>query len=265
MLKFLKLGGSLITNKNAEEATRDSVIRRAAAEIAEGLADAPDTQLVVGHGSGSFGHVAADRHKTRSGVSGSPAWQGFAEVSVVAARLNNLVVEALHQAGIPVMRFQPSATAVCTKGRITTFEIEPIRRALDARLVPVVYGDVAFDREIGGTIISTEEIFFFLAEHLNPHSIWLAGEVPGVLDQSGQVVECITPATMDTLRSALGGSGGTDVTGGMTSKVSIMLGLCERVPGLSVHIFSGNEDGHIRQAVADEPAIGTTIRSNPQP
>jgi isopentenyl phosphate kinase len=261
MLKFLKLGGSLITDKNAEEAARESVIRRAAAEIAEGLAASPDTQLLVGHGSGSFGHVAANRYKTRSGVSGSEAWHGFADVSVVAARLNHLVTEALHEAGIPVMRIQPSATAVCTERKITAFEIEPIRRALDAGLVPVVYGDVAFDREIGGTIISTEEIFFFLAEHLKPASIWLAGEVPGVLDRSESVVERITPDTIDALRSALGGSAGTDVTGGMISKVGIMLDLCERVPGLSVHIFSGAEEGYIRQAVAGQPAFGTTIQS----
>lgn len=40
--------------------------------------------------------------------------------------------------------------------------------ALDAGIVPVVHGDVAFDEELGGTIASTEDIFAFLAKEMAP-------------------------------------------------------------------------------------------------
>ena len=49
--------------------------------------------------------------------------------------------------------------------------------------VPVVFGDVALDEVRGGTIISTEEIFAWLAVRLRPQRVILAGEVAGVLER----------------------------------------------------------------------------------
>lgn len=262
MLKFLKLGGSLITDKNAVEAAQPEIIKRVAREIAAALIEAPDTQLLLGHGSGSFGHVAASRYATRSGIRTREEWHGFAHVSLVAARLNGLVAGALHAEGIPVMRFQPSATALCAAGRLLSMDVSSIQRALDAGLVPLVYGDVAFDRAIGGTIISTEEIFAFLSLELQPASIWLAGDVPGVLDVRGDVIPEITPANLADIRQTLRGSGSIDVTGGMFSKVETMLNLCRERPGLSVHIFSGLEKQLIGNSVAGQSVPGTTIRAD---
>ncbi len=47
-------------------------------------------------------------------------------------------------------------------------------------MLPVVHGDVAFDEALGGTILSTEDVFAFLAEHLSPTRILLAGIEAGV-------------------------------------------------------------------------------------
>ena len=58
-LYFLKLGGSLITDKSASETIRIEVIKRIAGEIREALDLHSDLLLLLGHGSGSFGHRAA--------------------------------------------------------------------------------------------------------------------------------------------------------------------------------------------------------------
>jgi len=65
---FLKLGGSLLTDKTQSEAVRLHVVRRMAKEIADAMARKPQLRLIIGHGSGSFGHVAAARYGTRLGV-----------------------------------------------------------------------------------------------------------------------------------------------------------------------------------------------------
>lgn len=58
-------------------------------ELREAISEWGDaTRVVVGHGSGSFGHVAAAKHGTIDGVSGEARWMGFCEVSDAAARLN---------------------------------------------------------------------------------------------------------------------------------------------------------------------------------
>jgi isopentenyl phosphate kinase len=86
---FLKLGGSLITDKTRIEHARRPVIRRLAREIKAAREARPDLQLVLGHGSGSFGHVAAKKHGTREGAQGRSGWLGYAEVAAAAACESN--------------------------------------------------------------------------------------------------------------------------------------------------------------------------------
>lgn len=257
---FLKLGGSLITDKTGVEAVREDVLQRVVAEIAAARRENAELRLVVGHGGGSFGHVAAAKSGTRQGVSTAEQWLDFAEVHAAMARLNRLVVEALLAEGVPALSLQPSASALCESGRITQIEAAPVLAALDAGLVPVIYGDVAFDSQIGGTIISTEEVMMAFADALKPSWLLLAGEVPGVLDLQGEVIVEITAVTFEAIKPALGGSRGTDVTGGMISKVKSMLALVETQPSLTICILSGIEDGLIGTALAaPESAGGTRI------
>jgi isopentenyl phosphate kinase len=49
--------------------------------------------------------------------------------------------------------------------------------------VPLLYGDVAFDRVRGGTIVSTEQVLAFVARQLPPQWLLLAGDTEGVLDR----------------------------------------------------------------------------------
>lgn len=259
-LIFLKLGGSLLTDKTATEALRGDVVARLAAEIATAYAQRPGLRLVLGHGSGSFGHVAGARHGTRQGVRGAAAWRGFAEVSDAAARLNRHVVAALLAAGVPAVGLPPSASAEVVDGRIVHLADSPVRAALDAGLLPVVFGDVAFDAARGGTIISTEEVLDYLAQALRPRWLLLAGETPGVLDLDGQVIPRITRATLPDVLPALGGSRGTDVTGGMASKVAAMLDLVDGLSGLTVRIFSGLEPGLLTTLLLDPTtSVGTRL------
>lgn len=250
-LLFLKLGGSLITDKRGEEALRPAVLGRLAGEIRAALDEATgdDLHLVVGHGSGSFGHVAAAEHDTRAGVRTEEDWLGFARVSDTAARLNRIVCQALLAAGVPAISLQPSASARCRDGALVELSVRPVRTALDAGLVPLLYGDVAFDTVRGGTIISTEEILGYLAQELSPSWFLLAGETMGVYDGAGEVIPHITEENFDAFREAVGRSDGTDVTGGMAAKVRAMLDLVAAHPGLSIRIFSGMQAGRLRQAL----------------
>lgn len=263
MLTFLKLGGSLITDKAGTEAAREDVIARLGGEIRAAHEANGGLGLLVGHGSGSFGHNAAERHGTRQGVATPEQWRGFAEVAVVAARLNNLVTEAFHAAGLPVFRVQPSASALCRDGVITSMALEPIRAALAHGLIPLVHGDVAVDEVRGGTIISTEDVFTYLAKQLRPARILLAGDYEGVRDEHGELVRRITPSTLPALRAALGGSEQTDVTGGMAAKVESMLALCVAVPGLSIRIFDGRPPGAVHDVLTrPEFGAGTLLEAD---
>lgn len=257
---FLKLGGSLITNKLAVESLRQDVLEQIAAEIAVARQETPSMNLVLGHGSGSFGHVVAAKHNTRAGVKTAEEWRGFIEVSDAALRLNRRVAAALLDAGVPVISLSPAASAECDEGVLQQLATTPIRAALAAELVPLIYGDVAFDAVLGGTIISTEEIMIYLVDHLRPRWLLLAGETEGVYDEGEALLKTITPENFEAIRPTLGGSRGTDVTGGMSSKVTGMLDVVREHAQLTVKIFSGLQSGNIQRLLAKpETEMGTMI------
>ena len=122
MLTFVKLGGSLITDKRVENSFRADTAARIAAEIQSALAQDSTLRLLIGHGSGSFGHVAAKQYGTMDGVHTDDQWRGFAHVARVASELSYLMTKTLESAGVAVMRFQPSASAIAQDGRITDYE-----------------------------------------------------------------------------------------------------------------------------------------------
>jgi isopentenyl phosphate kinase len=257
MLTFVKLGGSLITDKRVENSFREDVASRVAGEIAATLN--PAQALLVGHGSGSFGHVPAKRHGTIAGVHSPEEWRGFAEVATTAAELNYLVAKTFAAARIPVWRMSPSASAISRDGVLQQMALEPIRQALEHGIVPLVHGDVSLDEVRGGTIVSTETVFFYLAQHLPVDQIFLLGEVAGVYDEHGVVIPEITPNNFDAIETALGGSSGTDVTGGMETKVRDMLALVEARPHLSIRIFDGTQPRLLYQALTGAVQPGTVI------
>jgi isopentenyl phosphate kinase len=260
-LYFLKLGGSLITDKASAHTPRLDVIRRLAIEIKTVRDQMPELKLILGHGSGSFGHIPAKKFGTRQGVATKDAWLGFAEVWWEASSLNRIVLDALHEAKLPAISFPASGAVSARDGKVTLWNLAPLKAALAADLLPVVSGDVVFDSQRGGTILSTEDIFNHLGISLHPHRILLAGIEEGVwadYPKCKHLISTITQENWDTVAPSLGGSQATDVTGGMVSKVQGMLELTAQIPGVEVHIFSGKQSGNLIRAMLGE-STGTKI------
>ncbi len=266
MRHFIKLGGSLITDKNAPLTPRPLVIQRLAREIAAAYRSDPDRRWIISHGSGSYGHVVGRRYNTRQGVRDARGWRGFVETGYIAGQLNRLVLAALLRAGLPVISLPPSALVRCREGRIVHFHAEPVNAALTRGLIPLLFGDVAFDEARGGTIVSTEEVLAALADSLPPHRLTLVGVVDGVCDSdpirhpAARPIPRLRLDELDALDAALGGSHGVDVTGGMAGKISEMARLIRRHPGLRVHLISGETPGRLQRHLQNpDLPLGTTL------
>jgi isopentenyl phosphate kinase len=268
-LHFLKLGGSLITNKNQAHTLRPHTLARLADEIAAAQANDLSLKFVLGHGSGSFGHIVAKKYGTRLGVHSKREWQGFAEVWGEAIALNRLVMDALHKAGLPVISFPPVASVIAHDAQVAAWDLTPISHALQAGLLPVVFGDVAFDLQRGGTILSTEDLFAHLAQHLPQTAglalgrVLLAGIEEGVWEDfptCTRLIEQLTPQSYAGLTDSVSGARSADVTGGMASKVQHSLAMVQENPKLEVWIFSGERPGAVRQALLGK-RVGTVIQA----
>ena len=276
-LVFLKLGGSLITDKTKPYTPLLDVMDDLALQIKTALQTHPDLRVLVGHGAGSFGHVPASEYKTRDGLpprstplvyrrrddTQDSYWKGFAEVRYQASALNRFVMESFHKVDLRAIALPPSSSVISSNGKVSVWDTTPIRMALAADIVPVVFGDTVFDEVRGGTILSTEDLFMYLANALHPDRILLAGLEAAVWEDfpaRTRKVERITPASFNEIKSGIGKSAAADVTGGMESKVKQMLELVEKHPNLSVQIFSSDEPGNLVRALGGE-TLGTVIGS----
>lgn len=262
-LQFLKLGGSLITDKTRPGSARLDVIRRLVKEIHNALHQSPEMRLVLGHGSGSFGHVPAMKYGTRDGVSTPEQWGGFLEVWREAAALNRIVVDALREEDLPAITFSPSAGITTHDHQVLQWNLAPLRSALGEGMLPVVYGDVVFDLKIGGTILSTEDLFDHLVRNLAPTRVLIAGREQGVWEDypdCTRIVPEITQQNLSSIQEAISGSAATDVTGGMLSKVTQSIKMVQDNPDLEVLIFSGEKSGWLEEALLGA-SRGTVIRA----
>lgn len=251
---LVKLGGSLITEKARTGVARRAVIDRLAREIAVLVRGPRGKRLVIGHGSGSFGHVAAAEGGL--GGRGSKAQagpEGIAHTQHRAADLHAIVVAALDDAGARPFSLAPSSFMTCSRGRVSKLFADPLFHALDLGLVPVVYGDVVLDRTRGAVVVSTEEVFLSLARESAARRVKIArvvwlGETDGVYARDGRTVATLSPLAASRRARDVTGAAGVDVTGGMALRLRSAAALARR--GIASVIADGRAAGALAAAVA---------------
>ena len=264
MLVFLKLGGSLITDKRRPFTPREEEIRNIARNIKRALDGSPNLRVLVGHGSGSFGHYPAKKYRVKEGIIDDSSWKGYAETRAAASKLNQLVTEIFLEEGINAVSLQPSSSVIAENGKVIYMDIRAVEFLLENGQVPIVYGDAVLDKKLGCTIASTEDIFAYLAHRLKPSKIILAGLVPvytadPIEHPDAELIPEISDKNFEEIKEKLTGSYGIDVTGGMFSKVEKMYSLAKQVPGLEIYVISGKDDNIYR--VLKGESSGTRIFS----
>lgn len=266
-LVAVKLGGSLVTDKRGEAAARTEVIERLAVEIAAARPrlEAAGTGVLLGHGSGSFGHVAAARYGLGEGLvvdgeSGDPA--GVSVTQDQAARLHRLVVCALLRSGERPYSVLPSSAFVADRGRVVRGFLEPILNALALGLLPVTYGDVVADRTLGASICSTEAALGFLVLRLRRRGfavrrlLWL-GETDGIYDRDGKTIPTIDRKSFRAALRSIDAPAGTDVTGGMLLRVRTAYELARR--GIESWILNGTRPGQLTAGLLGDDVVATRV------
>ncbi len=262
-LVFVKLGGSLITEKNAPYTINYQAITRIVKELKEAIDNDHHLQLLIGHGGGSFPHPVAQSFKTAEGFIQDTSIRGFALCQNAASTLNRILVDLMVDYAINAVSIQPSACCVATDGKIADFFTTPIANSLEHGLIPVVFGDCVFDTVKGCSIVSTEQIFSYLSSALQPSRVLILGLVGGVYtsdpqkDEDARFIPTIEVEKFNSIESYLGESYSIDVTGGMATKVKELIELAKR--GIECEIMSGAA-GNIKKALTGQRGLGTLIK-----
>lgn len=246
---ILKLGGSAITDKGAYEGVvKEAALLRIAREVS-GFRG----KMIVVHGAGSFGHTYAKKYGLDRNFDPEGAIVTHESVKKLASR----VVEALNGFGVRAIAVHPMGCTVCRNGRIESMYLESIKLMLEKGFVPVLHGDVVMDLELGACILSGDQIVPYLAKELGITRLGLGSAEDGVLDMDGKPVPEITPENFEEFRQCIGGSGSTDVTGGMLGKVLELLELSKN-SSITSYIFNAGKADNIYRFLNGE-SIGTRI------
>jgi isopentenyl phosphate kinase len=256
---ILKIGGSVITDKNGELAARTQEINRLAGEIQK----ADTRNLAIVHGGGSFGHPPAQRYAIKDGFKQDSQKIGFSETHHVMTVLNGLFMDSLIWHNVPGVSVTPSSCLFTENGRIKHFEDMPLKMLLKMGFIPVLYGDAVFDTKLGFTILSGDQIVATLAIRFGAKRIIIGVDVDGLCDadpkgeRTAKIFEHLTLEELKGLRKRLNKPMGCDVTGGMLGKISELVPAVEQ--NIRVDIVNATKPNLIYRVLRGEQVEGTVI------
>lgn len=260
-LTLIKLGGSIITNKEVPMAVREDMLTRLVKEIALAR-EKVEEAFIIGHGQGSFAHAPALRYQTREGFTNGESQIGMAITQDSAAQLNRIVVNRFIVNHVPAVTFAYSSVMVTNKRKPHAWSLAVLQEYLAQGLVPITGGDVLVDHSQGCTIWSTEEILAhiareFVKEKNKVKRVIHVTEVPGFMMTDGSVVPNITAQNWPELQKELTKTKGFDVTGGMGLKVEESLALAAE--GIESYIISGVKPNNLYNCLVGANFEGTAI------
>lgn len=263
-LILIKLGGSVITDKQKPFTARPHVIKRLAGEIKKAKKVLGDNTLfIIGHGGGSFPHVPASKYQTQKGLINKNSLKGLTLTADAAIDINRIVIKEMIKIGLTVISFAPLSFFVVGKNKKYKDMLNHILISLKIGIIPVVYGDVIIDETQGFCIFSAEKTLSILARRLKKtykiEKVIECGDTNGVYNSEGKTIPEITLNNFPKVKSAITGSDKTDVTGGMIHKVEESLFLVKET-GIPTVLVNGNAKNNLRKVILGKKVQATTIK-----
>ncbi|WP_455645495.1 isopentenyl phosphate kinase [Methanosphaera sp.] len=260
---ILKIGGSALTVKDADKPTIDEVnLDRIAQEVS-----AYNEDMVIVHGAGSYGHIYAKKFGIGDVIGNVNdhlyKLEGLCRTQASVQLLNYIVVEKLHEKGVPAIGIKPSSFIVTDNKRIAVCDTKIIKQYIDNGFVPVLYGDAVLDYNdyIKFAILSGDQLITYLAKDLKADRVILSSDVDGIYTDNPKTnpeAKLIDIVTKDTELTLTENEDQADVTGGMGGKIKELLQLAEE--GIQSQIINAETPGNIKLAVSGQEVKGTIIK-----
>jgi len=231
------MGGSVITDKSKPFVASIEIIQKLAKKI-KGFKN-KNTDLIIGHGGGSFPHVPASKYQTQKGIINKNSVWGLSLTADAAIQINRIVMTEFLKLKYKVISFAPLSFIYDEK-----IIIDHIKKALEIGIMPIIYGDVIMNKRQGFEIYSGEKTLDILATKLSKFykkiKVIYYTNTNGVYDNKGKTIPLITLKNFKDIEKYLQGSGSTDVTGGMIHKVEESIKLIQKLDA-EVYILNGFE------------------------
>lgn len=243
---LIKLGGSIITNKEKPLSPRKKVVEN----IAKNLKKINEPIIIV-HGGGSFGHywsVKYDMHTKPKKYD----MHGVAIVKNSMIDLNKIILNAFVKSNLNPYSLPP--TDFMSGNNPVVKKVKEIEKIAKAGLIPITYGDALWYGNNKTYILSGDKIMTHLAKILKPRLVIFA------LNEDGLYSDLKTRKLIYELKGENPkiSENKMDVTGGMTRKVDEAIIIAKS--GMNVFFVNGNKPKRIVKAVKNRRYEGTLFR-----
>ncbi|MDC0203431.1 isopentenyl phosphate kinase [Candidatus Nitrosopelagicus sp.] len=243
---LIKLGGSIITNKQKPLSPRRKTIDKILKEI--GKIKEP---VIIVHGGGSYGHywsVKYDMHTKPAKT--NP--KGVAIVKNSMVELNKIILDSavknrINSYCLPPTDFMNGNKAI--KSKILT-----INDISKSGLTPITFGDALWFGQKKSYILSGDVIMTTIGKILKPRLSLFVLDVDGVYSdlKTKELIHDFKKEKPEIENNKM------DVTGGMTRKITEGNNMAKA--GLKIFFVNGNKPKRITDAVSGKRFEGTIFR-----
>lgn len=262
---ILKLGGSVLTHKDADSAFNHACVQNAVSEIKRWLEEDSERRLIFVAGAGSFGHPLAKRYAIHQPSHDHKSAAGFLHLTTHMQSFGNQLAATFQAGGVPLFPIPSSSIFITDKGRIVHGALAAITQALEDSVVPFLWGDTVFDMSHRYRILSGDQIITYLVEKLTLHDLLFGTNVDGIFrddpnkDPAAELIPYVDDSNYEDILAALGGSVYVDVTGGMAGKIAEIHAV--KVRPVRCVIYNALVAGNTYRVLSGE-TLGTTLAFN---
>jgi isopentenyl phosphate kinase len=240
---LLKLGGSLITDKDVPLSINENALRAVGAAIRSSRIKERRISLFLVHGGGSFGHFYASKyHLSQTPKKVLPI--GITRTCHAMLKLHSIVKEYLEHYGIATETILPSELLRRNLGSFSNPGRIHFINAVNNGLIPISFGYVGLEED-GAYVVSGDAICKAAVNSLKVCRTIFATDVDGIYPNSNLEGEIIRELSKDhkiiTSKHVL------DVTGGIRSKIKIGFELAAM--GTEVFYVNGAMTGRLRNLI----------------
>ena len=243
---LIKLGGSIITNKQKPLSPRRKTIDKILKEI--GKIKEP---VIIVHGGGSYGHYWSAKYDMHTKPAKTSP-KGVAIVKNSMVELNKIILDSavknrINSYCLPPTDFMNGNKAI--KSKILT-----INDISKSGLTPITFGDALWFGQKKSYILSGDVIMTTIGKILKPRLSLFVLDVDGVYSdlKTKKLIHDFKKEKPEIKNNKM------DVTGGMTRKITEANNMAKA--GLKIFFVNGNKPKRITDAVSGKRFEGTLFR-----
>jgi len=243
---LIKLGGSIITNKEKPLSARQKTINNISKSLRK-----IDEPIIIVHGGGSYGHYWSVKYNMHT-KERKYDLRGVAIVKNSMIELNKIILDSLLKNNLNPYCLPP--TDFMSGNKPILKKIKEIEKIAKSGFIPVTYGDALWYGQKKTYILSGDKIMTHLAKILKPRLCIFA------LNEDGLYSDLKSKKLIYELKNErpLISKNKMDVTGGMTRKLEEALKISKK--SINVFFANGNKPERIVKAIKNRTFEGTLFR-----